>query len=192
MIRLLAFLIVVFAVGLGFAWLADRPGDMLMNFNGYQYEVSLMVAAVAVTAVVAALLLSWWVAKAVWNSPYTIARYFRVRRRDRGYQALSTGMIAARDLGGGVKMIPAFLDERKGNRWNAEKIAFGGGRHGAGVQCVLAHVRAIVDARDDQVGTKIQQARQGNMDAVRRRAIDIVKAVGGLMDGQRPVERQGI
>src|SRR5690606_23978892 len=28
-------------------------------------------------------------------SPYTIARYFRVRRRDRGYQALSTGMIAA-------------------------------------------------------------------------------------------------
>lgn len=95
MIRILIFLAVVFLLGLGFAWLADRPGDMMMTFNGYQYEVSLMVAAVAVTAVVAALLLSWWVAKAVWNSPYTIARYFRVRRRDRGYQALSTGMIAA-------------------------------------------------------------------------------------------------
>src|SRR5690606_25856387 len=31
----------------------------------------------------------------IWYSPYTVTRYFRVRRRDRGYQALSTGMIAA-------------------------------------------------------------------------------------------------
>lgn len=95
MIRILFFLIVVFALGLGFAWLADRPGDLELTFNGYRYEITLMVAAIAVTAVVAAVMILWWLAKAVWNSPYTIARYFRVRRRDRGYQALSTGMIAA-------------------------------------------------------------------------------------------------
>lgn len=95
MIRLLGFLIVVFALGLGFAWLADRPGDMVITFSGYQYQVSLMVAAVAVVAVVAAVMILWWLVKSLWNSPYTISRYFRVRRRDRGYQALSTGMIAA-------------------------------------------------------------------------------------------------
>ncbi len=95
MIRILFFLIVVFALGLGFAWLADRPGDMVVNFGGYRYQVSVMVAAVAVTAMVAAVMLAWWLVKSVWNSPYTIARYFRVRQRDRGYQALSTGMIAA-------------------------------------------------------------------------------------------------
>ncbi|MEO9336293.1 heme biosynthesis protein HemY [Mesorhizobium sp. SB112] len=95
MIRILFFLIVVFALGLGFAWLADRPGLMVVTFDGYQYQISLMVAAVAVTALVAAIMLSWWLVKAIWNSPYTVARYFRVRRRDRGYQALSTGMIAA-------------------------------------------------------------------------------------------------
>jgi HemY protein len=95
MIRILFFLIVVFALGLGFAWLADRPGLMVMTFDGYRYEISLMVGAVAVTALVAAIMLSWWLVKAIWNSPYTVARYFRVRRRDRGYQALSTGMIAA-------------------------------------------------------------------------------------------------
>ena len=95
MIRILFFLIVVFALGLGFAWLADRPGDMVVTFDGYQYQVSLMVAAVAVTAVVAAVMIVWWLVKSIWNSPYTIARYFRVRQRDRGYQALSTGMIAA-------------------------------------------------------------------------------------------------
>jgi HemY protein len=95
MIRILFFLVVVFALGLGFAWLADRPGDMVVTFSGYQYQVSLMVAAVAVTAVVAAVMISWWLVKSIWNSPYTIARYFRVRQRDRGYQTLSTGMIAA-------------------------------------------------------------------------------------------------
>jgi HemY protein len=95
MIRILIFLIVVFALAGGFAWLADRPGDMVVTFGGYQYQVSLMVAAVVVTAVVAAVMITWWLVKSIWNSPYTIARYFRVRQRDRGYQALSTGMIAA-------------------------------------------------------------------------------------------------
>ncbi|AZO35773.1 heme biosynthesis protein HemY [Mesorhizobium sp. M2A.F.Ca.ET.037.01.1.1] len=95
MIRLLVFLAVVFALGLGFAWLADRPGEMLVTFNGYQYQVTLMVAAVAIAGVVAAVMIVWWLIKSLWNSPYTISRYFRVRRRDRGYQALSTGMIAA-------------------------------------------------------------------------------------------------
>ena len=95
MIRILIFLIFVLALAAGFAWLADRPGDMLVTFGGYQYRVTLMVAAVAVTAVVAAVMISWWLVKSIWNSPYTIARYFRVRQRDRGYQALSTGMIAA-------------------------------------------------------------------------------------------------
>ena len=95
MIRILVFLLVIFGLGLGFAWLADRPGDMVVTFQGYRYEVSLMVAAVAVTAIVAATMILWWLAKAIWTSPYAISRYFRVRQRDRGYQALSTGMIAA-------------------------------------------------------------------------------------------------
>ncbi len=93
--RILFFLLVVFALGLGFAWLAERPGEIVVTFAGYQYQATLMVAAVAVTAIVAAAMILWWLVKSIWNSPYTISRYFRVRRRDRGYQALSTGMIAA-------------------------------------------------------------------------------------------------
>ncbi len=95
MIRILFFLLVVFAVGLGLAWLADRPGDMVVTFEGYRYEVSLLVAAVACVAAVAAVMLLWWVLKGIWNSPHRVSRYFRARKRDRGYQALSTGMIAA-------------------------------------------------------------------------------------------------
>ena len=95
MVRVLLFLIVVFGLGLGFAWLADRPGDLVVTFGGYQYRVTLMVAAAIITAIIAATMIVWWLIKGIWNSPYTVARYFRVRRRDRGYQALSTGMIAA-------------------------------------------------------------------------------------------------
>lgn len=95
MIRLLVFLALVFLLGLGFAWLADRPGDMVVTFDGYQYQVTLMAAAAGATALVAAIMIVWWLIKSIWNSPYTISRYFRVRRRDRGYQALSSGMIAA-------------------------------------------------------------------------------------------------
>ncbi|SMH57482.1 heme biosynthesis protein HemY [Mesorhizobium australicum] len=95
MFRVLSFLILVFALGLGFAWLAERPGTLLVTFSGYQYEVTLMVGAAIVTAFVAAVMILWWLIKSIWNSPYTISRYFRVRRRDRGYQALSTGLIAA-------------------------------------------------------------------------------------------------
>jgi HemY protein len=95
MLRILLFILLVFALGVGFAWLAERPGDLVLTFDGYQYELTLMVAAVLVTAIVAAVMIAWWLLKAIWNSPYTVSRYFRVRRRDRGYQALSTGMIAA-------------------------------------------------------------------------------------------------
>ena len=95
MIRLLFFILVVFLLAFGFSWLADRPGDMVVTLDGYQYQVSLMVAASALVAAVAAVMIVWWLVKSIWNSPYAIARHFRVRRRDRGYQALSTGLIAA-------------------------------------------------------------------------------------------------
>src|SRR5690606_26107460 len=95
MLRILFYVAIVFLIGLGFAWLADRPGEMVITFNGYRYEVTLMVAAVIMAAIVTIVMLTWWLVKAIWNSPYTVSRYFRVRRRDRGYQALSTGMIAA-------------------------------------------------------------------------------------------------
>ncbi|MRG54826.1 heme biosynthesis protein HemY [Phyllobacterium sp. SYP-B3895] len=95
MARLLTFIFVVLLLGIGFAWLADRPGDLLVTFGGMQYKVTLMVAASAVVAVVAAVMLTWWAIKSLVASPYALRRHFRARKRDRGYQSLSTGLIAA-------------------------------------------------------------------------------------------------
>lgn len=102
MIRILFFLAIVFLLGLGFAWLAERPGDLVVTFGGYQYEVTLLAAAIMLVAAFAAMMIIWWIIRGVWRSPYTVSRYFRVRRRDRGYQALSTGLIAAGAGDGGM------------------------------------------------------------------------------------------
>ncbi|MEK1887864.1 MAG: heme biosynthesis protein HemY [Phyllobacterium sp.] len=95
MARILTFIAVVLLLCVGFAWLADRPGDLVVTFGGMQYKVTLMVAASAIVAVVAAVMLAWWAIKSLVASPYALRRHFRARKRDRGYQSLSTGLIAA-------------------------------------------------------------------------------------------------
>lgn len=95
MVRLFIFLVVVLALGWGFSWLADRPGLISITWQDHLIETSLMVAATAVVALVGAAMLLWWIVGVIWTSPYSVRRYFRARKRDRGYQALSTGLIAA-------------------------------------------------------------------------------------------------
>ena len=95
MIRLFIFLLVILGLGWGFSWLADRPGLISITWQDHLIETSLMVAATAVVALIAAAMILWWIVGVVWTSPYSVRRYFRARKRDRGYQALSTGLIAA-------------------------------------------------------------------------------------------------
>ncbi|MBC2883843.1 heme biosynthesis protein HemY [Ochrobactrum sp. CM-21-5] len=95
MLRVLFYLLIVVALGFGFAWLADRPGEVDIVFAGNHHNVPLITAAAAVVGIVAAILILWWLIKSVIQSPYTLRRHFRARKRDRGYQSLSTGLIAA-------------------------------------------------------------------------------------------------
>ncbi|MGV1957145.1 heme biosynthesis protein HemY [Agrobacterium sp. 22-214-1] len=95
MTRILTFAVIVLALGFGFSWLADRPGVLSIVWRGQLIEMSLMVAASIIAALVAAVMLVWWIVNAIWTSPNAARRYFRARKRDRGYQALSTGLIAA-------------------------------------------------------------------------------------------------
>lgn len=95
MIRLLIFALLVVALGYGFSWLADRPGDLSLVWEGQLYQTKLIVAAGILIALVAAIMVVWWLLRLIWNSPHSVTRYFRARKRDRGYQALSTGLIAA-------------------------------------------------------------------------------------------------
>lgn len=95
MIRLLIYIAIVLALGFGFAWLADRPGDLVITWQGQRIEMSLMVAVTAVVVLIAVIMIGWWLLRSIIASPHLVSRYFRARKRDRGYQALSTGLIAA-------------------------------------------------------------------------------------------------
>lgn len=109
MIRILVFVLLVLAAASGFAWLADRPGTMTILWQGQEIEMSLMVAVSLFCATLLTALLSWWVLRSLWLSPKAVSRYFRARKRDRGYQALSTGLIAA---GAGNAVLAARMAER--------------------------------------------------------------------------------
>lgn len=95
MIRLIVFLLAVLALGFGFAWFADRPGEVTLVWQGTQFQTSLMVVLAALVALIAAVMLVWWAIATVLRSPTLMRRFLRNRKRDRGYLTLSQGMLAA-------------------------------------------------------------------------------------------------
>ena len=94
MIRVLFYVVLIFLLAIGFAWLADRPGTIVLTWQSYEIRTSLMVAAVAFIALVAALALLGALVRSVVKAPDMLGRFLGTRRRERGYRALSTGLVA--------------------------------------------------------------------------------------------------
>ena len=94
MIRIVLFLIALALVAAGFAWFADRPGDIVLTWQGYRVETSLMVALVAAILLIVLVLVLWSIARAVWRTPENVSFFFRHRRAMKGYQAITRGLIA--------------------------------------------------------------------------------------------------
>jgi HemY protein len=90
-LKILFFFAFILALGFGFSWIADRPGEISLIWEGQQYNTDLIVAVTALVALVAAIMVLWWLLRTLWTSPHSVRRFFRARKRDRGYQALSTG-----------------------------------------------------------------------------------------------------
>lgn len=106
MIRVVLFLIVVGALSLGVAWIADRPGDVVVTWQGLRIETSLMVLGAAVLAAMTVLAIVWSILRAIVRSPVVLARLLRNRRGVRAYEAISRGLIAvgAGDLAAARKL----------------------------------------------------------------------------------------
>ncbi len=94
MIRVLVYVIAVFLAAAGFVWLAERPGQLLIDWQGYEVHTSVMVAVVGAAIVIALIAIVGAFLRAVLRTPQAVGQFFGSRRRDRGYRALSRGMIA--------------------------------------------------------------------------------------------------
>lgn len=100
MIRVVIFLIGVLALASGLAWLADQPGTMVINWQGYQIETSVFLAAIVLALLIGLSIVTWSMMVLLWRGPATVGGYMSRRRQERGLEALSSGMIA---IGAGDK-----------------------------------------------------------------------------------------
>ena len=94
MIRIATFLAAIAAVALGAAWFADRPGEVVMTWQGWRISTSLMVASVALLVVITAAVMVWSSIRFVLRSPRRVTDYVEERRQLRGWRAISRGLIA--------------------------------------------------------------------------------------------------
>src|SRR5687768_3167713 len=85
--------------------------------------------------------------------------------------------------------------ERDGERWNPQRQALHCRGHRAGVEDILSHVLAVVDAAENEIRTFRHQRFDGKHHAVRGRAVDLKSAVTPfdrahrVMQGQRMTRR---
>ena len=94
MIRLVLYLVGVGLLATGLAWLADRPGQMLLNWQGYEIETSVFRAVVIFAFAIGLAVFLWSLVRQLWTSPAAVGRVMNRRRQERGLDALSSGMIA--------------------------------------------------------------------------------------------------
>lgn len=94
--RLIVFLALLAALAFGVAWLADQPGDITLAIPNYvTVHTSLFGAVGAVLAAAVVLSVLWSALRLVFRMP-SIFNYARnARRRRKGYDALTRGMVAA-------------------------------------------------------------------------------------------------
>ncbi|TFF18072.1 heme biosynthesis protein HemY [Jiella endophytica] len=95
MLRILAFFLIILALSLGFGWLADNPGSVTFDWLGQTVNTSMLVFLLVLGCFVVASLIVVWLISAFFRTPHTIGNWWDGRRRDKGYHALSSGIIAA-------------------------------------------------------------------------------------------------
>lgn len=94
MIRAFVYVVLIALLALGAAWLAEHPGTLAFTWLGYRVETSIFLAVAAVLALAAALSFLWWAVRSLFRLPRAMSLAARMRRRNKGYEALSRGMIA--------------------------------------------------------------------------------------------------
>lgn len=94
MVRVLTYLLVIAALAAGAVWLADRPGEVSVLWQGYRIETSVAIAAIGVILLAFLALVVWAVLRFVLGLPSAFSFASRARRRARGFEAVSRGMVA--------------------------------------------------------------------------------------------------
>ncbi|WP_149576912.1 heme biosynthesis protein HemY [Xanthobacter oligotrophicus] len=94
MIRLVLFLLLLVAITFGVSWLADRPGEVTVVWEGVAYGTTVPVALAVIAVVAGLILILWRILSLLVRSPKIIAAFSRRRRREKGWNAVTRGLLA--------------------------------------------------------------------------------------------------
>ncbi|WP_449255807.1 heme biosynthesis HemY N-terminal domain-containing protein [Bosea sp. (in: a-proteobacteria)] len=180
MVRVLVYLAVFACLAFGAVWLADRPGEISVIWQGYRIDTSVAIGAIGVVLLAFLVLLVWAVIRFVFGLPSAFSLSSRARRRARGFEAVSRGMVAigagdpvaaGRYTGEARRFVPnepltllleAQTAQLTGNRPQAE-----------------AAFKAMLDRSETRVlglrGLFVEAKRRGDMAAARAFADDAVR-----------------
>ncbi|MEI5664754.1 heme biosynthesis HemY N-terminal domain-containing protein [Bosea sp. CCNWLW174] len=180
MVRVLVYLLVIAALAAGAVWLADRPGEVSILWQGYRIETSVAIAAIGVVVLAFLALVAWAIVRFVFGLPSAFGYASRARRRARGFEAISRGMVA---IGAGDPVAAGryAVDARKfvANEpltllLEAQSAQLSGDRGQA-----EAAFKAMLDKPDTRVlglrGLFVEARRRGDMAAARAFADDAVR-----------------
>src|SRR5919206_1197997 len=95
MLRLIAFLVVAAVLAVIGVWLANHPGSVVIDWQGRQLQTSVGILLLAFLAVAVVFVVLFEIIRGVRALPARWAERRRYRRELRGYEALTTGLIAA-------------------------------------------------------------------------------------------------
>ncbi len=118
MFRFLVFLLIVLCLGLLFAWVAENPGTIFLQWEwlatklghpGEDVGIPLTAAIIALLILVTVIMFVASLLRGIFGMPSFLSRFFDNRRRERGYKALSQGLIAASS--GDVDMARSFAKD---------------------------------------------------------------------------------
>lgn len=90
---LYTFLIVAILSGIAI-WLADNPGDLTMHWRGYEIRTSFVVGVGAMALAAFLVLLVYRIVVSFIETPASVSAYLEKRRQQKGFLALSRGMVA--------------------------------------------------------------------------------------------------
>lgn len=95
MLRLFVYLLLLAGAATGLAWLADRPGNVTIQWLGYDIQTSVFIGAILLVAFIIGVILLGWLILLVWGAPRRLLRRLEDRRRRIGMDALRRGIFAA-------------------------------------------------------------------------------------------------
>jgi HemY protein len=185
MIRLIVFLLVTAGFAFIAAWLADRPGEVAIDWLGYHADTSVAVVVGAVVAIVCAALIAWSLLIYLVTAPARLAQRAAQRRTARGHHAITKGLVAigAGDLRTAMRYANEAArlaaDQPLTLLLQAQTAQLSGARGGADVA-----FRAMADRQDTKLlglhGLFIEAQRRNDTVAARRYAEEAARAAPSL------------